>query len=325
VEDFGNNELASDSTPSPNSPLSPTLANTYALPGDDWMAWDKIETSPQPDDFLKTEPFEDAILASIPSRSISISPAINPMDLANPTSELVTLGQEGINDNQPLFLDSKPVQLSMPTPRSQRSGAVKLPTPGKTSTSTSPEPLMQKAASSQGAKRYPSRSLKRKSSTCDSEDDDGSQRSSISPPPALRRSSTKDSGKEQAPKKTAHNMIEKRYRTNLNDKIAALRDSVPALRVMVHKLEHQGSDDEGDDDIMGAALMQRGPHDEDLGGLEPAHKLNKATILSKATEYIAHLERKNRSLAKENGNLRGKVEGFEMLMMSRGPARPIWT
>jgi hypothetical protein len=27
------------------------------------------------------------------------------------------------------------------------------------------------------------------------------------------------------PKKTAHNMIEKRYRTNLNDKIAALRDS----------------------------------------------------------------------------------------------------
>lgn len=29
----------------------------------------------------------------------------------------------------------------------------------------------------------------------------------------------------QPPKKTAHNMIEKRYRTNLNDKIAALRDS----------------------------------------------------------------------------------------------------
>jgi hypothetical protein len=31
--------------------------------------------------------------------------------------------------------------------------------------------------------------------------------------------------KGQPPKKTAHNMIEKRYRTNLNDKIAALRDS----------------------------------------------------------------------------------------------------
>lgn len=31
------------------------------------------------------------------------------------------------------------------------------------------------------------------------------------------------------PKKTAHNMIEKRYRTNLNDKIAALRDSESEL------------------------------------------------------------------------------------------------
>jgi hypothetical protein len=39
---------------------------------------------------------------------------------------------------------------------------------------------------------------------------------------------TPPSGKKergQPPKKTAHNMIEKRYRTNLNDKIAALRDS----------------------------------------------------------------------------------------------------
>jgi hypothetical protein len=34
------------------------------------------------------------------------------------------------------------------------------------------------------------------------------------------------------PKKTAHNMIEKRYRTNLNDKIAALRDSELAMVVV---------------------------------------------------------------------------------------------
>jgi hypothetical protein len=38
------------------------------------------------------------------------------------------------------------------------------------------------------------------------------------------------SGKKGGPpKKTAHNMIEKRYRTNLNDKIAALRDSELAV------------------------------------------------------------------------------------------------
>lgn len=35
----------------------------------------------------------------------------------------------------------------------------------------------------------------------------------------------------QPPKKTAHNMIEKRYRTNLNDKIAALRDSMSSAHV----------------------------------------------------------------------------------------------
>jgi len=58
-------------------------------------------------------------------------------------------------------------------------------------------------------------------------------------------------------KKTAHNMIEKRYRTNLNDKIAALRDSVPSLRV-VSKKGTKGEDGE-----------------EDLQGLTPAHKLNK--------------------------------------------------
>jgi len=59
------------------------------------------------------------------------------------------------------------------------------------------------------------------------------------------------------PKKTAHNMIEKRYRTNLNDKIAALRDSVPSLRVVTKK------------NSRGQEIQ------EDLQGLTPAHKLNK--------------------------------------------------
>jgi hypothetical protein len=49
--------------------------------------------------------------------------------------------------------------------------------------------------------------------------------------------------KGQPPKKTAHNMIEKRYRTNLNDKIAALRDSTFSVaqvyRNVVANLLHQ--------------------------------------------------------------------------------------
>lgn len=86
---------------------------------------------------------------------------------------------------------------------------------------------------------------KRKTST--SSTSSGSSSGSSHPPP--RRHS--------APKKTAHNMIEKRYRTNLNDKIAALRDSVPSLRV-TEKISN------GDASI-----------GEDLQGLEAAHKLNK--------------------------------------------------
>ena len=58
-------------------------------------------------------------------------------------------------------------------------------------------------------------------------------------------------------RKTAHNMIEKRYRTNLNQKIAALRDAVPSLRAT-------NKNSKGED------LPQ-----ENLQGLAPAHKLNK--------------------------------------------------
>lgn len=97
-------------------------------------------------------------------------------------------------------------------------------------------------------------------------------------------------------KKTAHNMIEKRYRTNLNDKIAALRDSVPSLRVMSRQNEEE------DDN-------------EDLEGLAPAHKLNKATVLSKATEYIRHLEKRNRRQGDEIASLKSRVDHLEKLAM----------
>jgi hypothetical protein len=94
---------------------------------------------------------------------------------------------------------------------------------------------------------------KRKSSVEDDDEDD-------SPPPSR-------GGKNPPVKKTAHNMIEKRYRTNLNDKIAALRDSVPSLRVM-SKRNSRGQEVE-----------------EDLQGLTPAHKLNKVSIHSYICAY----------------------------------------
>lgn len=71
-----------------------------------------------------------------------------------------------------------------------------------------------------------------------------------------------DEDGNQPIKKTAHNMIEKRYRTNLNDKIAALRDSVPSLRIMSKSARGEDTTEDR----------------EELHGLTPAHKLNKATV-----------------------------------------------
>lgn len=63
-------------------------------------------------------------------------------------------------------------------------------------------------------------------------------------------------------KKTSHNMIEKRYRNNLNDKISALRDAVPSLRIMSKSARGEDTTEDR----------------QELHGLTPAHKLNKATV-----------------------------------------------
>ncbi|KXX74982.1 Sterol regulatory element-binding protein 1 [Madurella mycetomatis] len=105
---------------------------------------------------------------------------------------------------------------------------------------------------------------------------------------------------QQPVKKTAHNMIEKRYRTNLNDKIAALRDSVPSLRIMSKSARGEDTTEDR----------------EELHGLTPAHKLNKATVLSKATEYIRHLEKRNNRLIEENNSMQARIAAFEKLFMA---------
>lgn len=368
IEDWSAADLTTDSAPSPisGSPISPSFTG-FSFSGsgaDDWAAWDKIEQSPESDFFLKSELLDSPDLSSIPT----VSPVLDTMDVGAGACNDVVFGCEGVNDTRPLFQNTAAAtnntpqfnlnttmsprgapqpMMAMPTKQSLTSG---LPTP--------PEPTSSKE------RRYPARatnSLKRKSSDpCDgashSSSSSSSPRSSCSPPPPQRRhtthahtsasASSRDStatstgaakpaagaaaAPPQGPKKTAHNMIEKRYRTNLNDKIAALRDSVPALRVMVHRLEnhaggeHQNSTEDILDEIKAEAGLEPGDDMDVLNGVTPAHKLNKATILSKATEYIAHLERKNRSLAKENASLRNRVEGFEMLVMSRGGQRTVW-
>ncbi len=88
-------------------------------------------------------------------------------------------------------------------------------------------------------------------------------------------------------------MIEKRYRTNINDKILILRDCVPSLKCLV-----EGKDENAD-----------------LDGLSAATKLNKGTILTKATEYIKHLQKKNEELIKENEKLKADKTGSKKEMV----------
>ncbi|KAJ5644078.1 uncharacterized protein N7484_006585 [Penicillium longicatenatum] len=96
-------------------------------------------------------------------------------------------------------------------------------------------------------------------------------------------------GKKMPAKKRAHNVIEKRYRANLNEKIAELRDSVPSLRTT------KNTNGESNED------------EEDGEGAQSASKLNKASILSKATEYIKHLEIRNQRLEDENTALKNRL------------------
>ena len=79
----------------------------------------------------------------------------------------------------------------------------------------------------------------------------------------------------------SHSMVEKRYRTNLNDKIALLSQSVPSLR---------------DPSL--------NPSECHNSGMPVKH--NKATVLTKAIEYIQHLERRNAYLEDANSALRSR-------------------
>jgi hypothetical protein len=105
--------------------------------------------------------------------------------------------------------------------------------------------------------------------------------SSVRPPSRKKAKKTKPA---------THNDVEKRYRANLNAKIAELGASVPSLR------SKKASENVSNDDM-----------DVETRSSSPIRGLNKATILSRAATYIRLLEGEMESLAAENVLLKKRL------------------
>lgn len=291
-------DFSADSAPSRGSPISPVFGNPFQLPLDsDWPAYlDKPDMSPDLDVFYG-ESFGGP-MAFMTSQNPTLSPTANPLDLV---SDSVPFGDDFI-DAQPLFQTAG--GFSQPTTTPSMAPTNPQQTKRLAQRPASPK-LPARATRSSQRQQMPSRSsdLKRKSSSSDS----GSSRSTSPEPPARRT-------KHSDPSKNPHNLIEKRYRVNINEKILALRDAVPALRCVVQQQSGENPEAEEADTVPA----------EELGGLMPARKLNKATILSKATEYIGHLEKKNDLLAKENRDLERKLADVQRWQRSQIESGAYW-
>ncbi|CAK7214203.1 hypothetical protein SCUCBS95973_002058 [Sporothrix curviconia] len=127
--------------------------------------------------------------------------------------------------------------------------------------------------------------------------------SSSSTQPAKQAKTEKGKEKLKTADRTAHNDIERKYRTNLKDRIAELRDAVPALRTIP-----ENSVDDGDGEGEGSNQAGRGP------------KVSKGTVLTKATDYIHHLEKKNKAIMQQHQELSRRLQAFEQLL--NATARP---
>lgn len=100
-------------------------------------------------------------------------------------------------------------------------------------------------------------------------------------------------------KKVAHNAIERRYRSNINDRIAGLRDVVPALREMRPR------------DGTRRRRRNKAEKEELVDGVAAATKMSKATVLSKATEYICYLKSREVQLDRQVSALQMLVRSLE--------------
>ncbi|KAH6647757.1 hypothetical protein BKA67DRAFT_662518 [Truncatella angustata] len=119
--------------------------------------------------------------------------------------------------------------------------------------------------------------------------------------PGEPNDSTMKKEKPRNSDRAAHNDIERKYRTNLKDRIADLREAIPSLRSIPEDYDDDGS----------PVPVSRAP------------KVSKGTILTKATEYIHQLERRNRSMSHKNEELLRRLQAFEQLL-GASPAPATW-
>lgn len=106
-------------------------------------------------------------------------------------------------------------------------------------------------------------------------------------------------------RKRGHNAIEKRYRTNLNDKIACLREGIPPLWRRSSTELKSGDELDGEDS------------DHDTAEKKTCQqKYGKAAILTRALEYIQYLESSTERMGDEVEGLKTRVGAFERLAMS---------
>lgn len=113
-------------------------------------------------------------------------------------------------------------------------------------------------------------------------------------------------------RKTGHNAIEKRYRTNLNEKIDCLRLSMPPFPHASTISSNSTNSRLGSVDVIGEG---DGEDMEEYPKIDQ-QKYGKAAILTRALDYIKHLEDTSQRLGGEVSVLKNRVGAFEKLAMS---------
>ena len=137
--------------------------------------------------------------------------------------------------------------------------------------------------------------------------------------PTTRPSKWVKKNKSGVSKAAAHNLIEKKYRSNLNDRMLALRDTIPRLRMMAEKAADDSESQEPSRKLnkvgVSGALRARCPIT--WGPSVLTAQIGQAYILTEARDYIRYLQKRNEALADKEKDLEARVRAFQMLARSR--------